>query len=55
MDILDIEEVIVKNEKKNILNNAEVNMTVLNSMAILIIFLIVTILILTSKEYTLKL
>lgn len=56
MDILDTEEAIVKNEKKNItrtlkfLNSTEVNMTVLNSIVLLAIFLIVTILILASKE-----
>jgi hypothetical protein len=63
MDIFDTEEAIVKNEKKNIartlkfLNSIEVNMTVLNSIVLLAIFLIVTVLILASKEllYILKL
>jgi len=47
---------IVKNEKKNIarilkfLNNIEVNMVVLDSMILLVIFLIMTMLILVSKN-----
>jgi hypothetical protein len=56
MNILGNRKKILKNEKKNttkiskFFSDKEINMTVLNSIILLVIFLIVTILILISKD-----